>query len=116
MSGLRVARLPEGDLQRHKENTKSTFLLASANYGVELSRCKAIMLTTVVKKKETISSSSQPVSTWSLATVSQITASSFILEKECCIGILTENMLQLRSKQSYKKMWLIHRTIETNIQ
>lgn len=47
MSGLRVARLPEGDLQRHKENTKS-----SANYGVELSRCKAILLTTVVKKKE----------------------------------------------------------------
>lgn len=115
MSGLRVARLPEGDLQRHKENTKS-----SANYGVELSRCKAILLTTVVKKKEekkeTISSSSQPVSTWSLATVSQIAASSFILEKECCIGILTENMLQLRSKQSYKKIWLIHRTIETNIQ
>lgn len=52
MSGLRVARLPEGDLQRHKENTKSTFLLASANYGVELSRCKAILLTTVVKKKK----------------------------------------------------------------
>lgn len=51
MSGLSVARLPEGDLQRHKENTKSTFLLASANYGVELSRCKAIMLTTVLKKR-----------------------------------------------------------------
>lgn len=62
MSGLRVARLPEGDLQRHKENTKSTFLLASANYGVELSRCKAILLTTVVKKKK----SQYPLGVWLL--------------------------------------------------